>query len=64
MVNEFERREWLKRSKEYDKYFKNECLRCGHTWVAKPKLDKGKVKIGYPIVCPKCKSPYWDMPKK
>lgn len=32
------------------------CERCGHEWV-KRKTDE-------PMVCPKCKSPYWDRPKK
>lgn len=32
------------------------CERCRHKWV--PKED---VK---PRVCPKCKSPYWDTPRK
>ncbi|PIV67765.1 MAG: hypothetical protein COS08_08505 [Euryarchaeota archaeon CG01_land_8_20_14_3_00_38_12] len=33
------------------------CERCGHQWAPK--------KIGNnPRVCPKCKSPYWDVPKK
>lgn len=33
------------------------CERCGHQWVPK--------KIGNnPRVCPNCKSPYWDVPKK
>ncbi len=31
------------------------CLRCGHEWPSK--MDK-------PLVCPKCKSPYWDRDKK
>jgi rubrerythrin len=30
------------------------CLRCGHEWATK----------GQPRVCPKCKSPYWNVPKK
>lgn len=33
-----------------------QCGRCGHKWIARKK-DK-------PIICPKCKSPYWDIPKK
>jgi len=35
-----------------------ECLRCGHTW--RPRTDK------LPAVCPnpKCKSPYWNKPRK
>lgn len=34
------------------------CLRCGHKWT--PRTDKP------PKVCPnpKCKSPYWDKPRK
>jgi len=31
------------------------CQRCGHTWV--PKIENVKV-------CPKCKSPYWDKPRR
>lgn len=30
------------------------CLRCGHEWPT----------TGDPRVCPKCKSPYWDIPKR
>ena len=33
------------------------CERCKHTWV--PRDIKKK-----PIVCPKCKSPYWDRKRK
>lgn len=34
----------------------NECLRCDHKWFQrKPKK---------PIICPKCKSPYWDTPRE
>jgi predicted Zn-ribbon and HTH transcriptional regulator len=31
------------------------CERCGHEW---------KSKLASPKVCPKCKSPYWNTPKK
>jgi len=31
------------------------CKRCNHTWI--PRTD---VK---PVVCPSCKSPYWDKEK-
>ena len=35
----------------------HKCYRCGHEWrpydINEP-----------PRVCPKCKSPYWDRPKK
>jgi predicted Zn-ribbon and HTH transcriptional regulator len=33
------------------------CERCGHEWVPR---DKNKE----PQVCPKCKSPYWDTPRR
>ncbi|MCD4740020.1 hypothetical protein K8R43_02370 [archaeon] len=32
------------------------CERCGHEW--KPRNEEE------PRVCPKCKSPYWNRPKK
>ncbi len=32
------------------------CERCEHEWVARGKEE--------PRVCPKCKSPYWNTPKK
>ena len=31
------------------------CKRCNHKWIPR------KVEI---IICPKCKSPYWDKNKK
>ncbi len=34
------------------------CERCGHEWV-----PIGKIKRE-PIVCPKCKSPYWNIKRK
>ena len=33
-----------------------QCERCGHMWV--PRREEK------PRVCPKCKSPYWDKPRK
>ena len=43
-------------NKQYD-LPKLRCLRCGHTWI--PRTPKK------PKVCPnpKCKSPYWHIPK-
>lgn len=32
------------------------CERCGHTWIKRKKTE--------PTVCPECKSPYWNKPKK
>ena len=34
-----------------------QCERCGHVWIPHEKGFK-------PRVCPKCKSPYWDRPRK
>jgi predicted Zn-ribbon and HTH transcriptional regulator len=34
------------------------CGRCGHKWLPKEE-KKDKLKV-----CPKCKSPYWDMPRR
>jgi predicted Zn-ribbon and HTH transcriptional regulator len=33
------------------------CHRCSHEWVPRNKDQK-------PRVCPKCKSPYWDRPRR
>ena len=33
------------------------CERCGHTWVPRATTE------GDPVICPKCKSPYWNKPK-
>jgi len=40
---------------EIDKSYKLECKRCEHTWYPR----KEEVRI-----CPKCKSAYWDLPRK
>jgi len=34
------------------------CERCKHEWIPRSKIKK------LPIVCPKCKSPYWNTPRK
>lgn len=35
--------------------FQIECKRCGHKWIPrKPEV----------MLCPKCKSPYWNIEKK
>jgi len=34
------------------------CERCSHKWI--PRIKKTEL----PIICPKCKSPYWNIPKK
>ena len=33
-----------------------QCERCKHKWVPRNKER--------PIICPTCKSPYWDRPRK
>lgn len=35
---------------------KRTCTRCGHVWW--PRMET------IPRICPKCKSPYWDVPRK
>ncbi len=42
--------------KDFHSQFKKKCLRCGHEWL--PKSEKR------PVTCAKCRSPYWDTPKK
>lgn len=32
------------------------CLRCGHSWL--PRVES------MPLLCPKCKNPYWNKPRK
>jgi predicted Zn-ribbon and HTH transcriptional regulator len=33
------------------------CERCSHTWLPRGKEQE-------PKVCPKCKSPYWNTPRR
>jgi hypothetical protein len=33
------------------------CERCSHEWIPRDAAQE-------PAVCPKCKSPYWDRPRK
>jgi len=35
-----------------------QCERCGHRWVPRQETTE------QPRVCPKCKSPYWNRPRK
>ena len=35
-----------------------QCSRCGHIWKPRQGLDRK------PKVCPKCKSPYWDVQRR
>jgi len=34
------------------------CERCSHEWIPRRDLEQE------PSVCPKCKSPYWNKPRK
>jgi DNA-directed RNA polymerase subunit RPC12/RpoP len=34
-----------------------QCSRCGHKWLPRDGVDQ-------PQVCPSCKSPYWDRPRR
>jgi len=34
-----------------------QCERCGHKWIPRGSDEE-------PAVCPKCKSPYWNKPRK
>lgn len=34
------------------------CERCSHEWIPRDSENGG------PRICPKCKSPYWDRPRK
>jgi len=34
------------------------CERCEHTWLPRETTE------GDPLVCPKCKSPYWNKPRQ
>jgi hypothetical protein len=34
------------------------CERCGHEWIPRGAADEG------PPTCPKCRSPYWNRPKR
>jgi predicted Zn-ribbon and HTH transcriptional regulator len=35
---------------------KYQCQRCSHSWI--PRAEE------IPTVCPKCKSPWWNKPRK
>ncbi len=41
-------------AKKETKVYESKCERCRHSWITRT----GET----PIVCPKCKSPYWDKP--
>jgi len=42
-------------SKKEIKVYECKCERCKHEWITRSE--------DAPVVCPSCKSPYWDKPK-
>jgi len=43
--------------REFQKVLVYSCTRCGHEWIPRDKKNE-------PRMCPKCKSAYWDRPRK
>jgi len=41
-------------AKKEIKVYECKCERCGHSWITRTEE--------IPVVCPKCKSPYWNKP--
>ena len=42
-----------------------QCTRCGHVWAPRGGILVGAVtEDEKPKVCPRCKSPYWDRPRR
>ena len=37
-----------------------QCERCNHIWAPRITTSKG----AEPTICPKCKSPYWNKPRR
>ncbi len=37
------------------------CERCGHEWIPRDALADEQT---LPTICPSCKSPYWNKPRK
>ena len=42
------------------------CLRCGYVWMPKVKFfnSGATARMISPVVCARCRSPYWDTPKR
>ncbi len=43
-------------AKKEIKVYECQCERCNHKWITRSEE--------LPIVCPNCKSPYWNKPKQ
>jgi NAD-dependent SIR2 family protein deacetylase len=39
------------------------CYRCGHEWAPEVLIHQETKDFKLPIVCPKCKTPYWNSPR-
>ncbi len=52
---------YKEKNKGRDMKNRHECLRCGYIWNSKKPLSK---KPRYSVICPKCKSPYWDKERR
>jgi DNA-directed RNA polymerase subunit M/transcription elongation factor TFIIS len=39
------------------------CERCGHEWAPSYYRNDPNSLITPPIICPKCKNPYWNLPR-
>ena len=44
----------LSMAKKEIKMYECQCERCKHTWITRTEE--------IPVVCPRCKSPYWNKP--
>lgn len=40
-----------------------ECERCDHKWCPKSINQQNSDIVEIPVICPKCKSPYWNRPR-
>ena len=40
------------------------CERCDKVWAPKSVNQDDPSKVEMPVICPKCKSPYWNRPRK
>ena len=41
-----------------------QCERCNHVWHPKTINQENPTEIEIPTICPSCKSPYWNKPRK
>ena len=41
-----------------------QCERCDHRWIPALARERGKLVQQIPVACARCKSAYWNRPKK